>query len=110
LFYAKLYRHDHPEEWYASVTREFLRQTAREGVAEATLAHTYASVRHFARWIHFKVQAFPLGCPTDGVRPPREPEPQCATRQAETLTISKRPPDSKSPISSRSAVVRASHL
>ena len=76
LFYAKLYGHDHPEEWYASVTREFVRQTAREGVAEATLARTYASVRHFARWIHFKVQAFPLGCPTDGVRPPREPEPQ----------------------------------
>jgi site-specific recombinase XerC len=61
---------------YASVTREFLRQTARAGVAEATLARTDASVRHFARWIHFKVQAFPLGCPTDGVRPSREPEPQ----------------------------------
>jgi len=76
LFYAKLYRHDRPEEWYASVTREFIRQTARAGVAEATLVRTYASVRHFARWIHFKVQAFPLGCPTDGVRPPREPEPQ----------------------------------
>src|SRR6266852_4068915 len=28
LFYAKLYRHDRPEEWYASVTREFIRQTA----------------------------------------------------------------------------------
>src|SRR5271166_1359329 len=37
---------------------------------------TYASVRHFARWIHFKVQPFPLGCPTDGIRPPREPEPK----------------------------------
>src|SRR5712691_3403760 len=75
-FYVKLYRHDHPEEWYASVTREFLRQTARAGVAEATLARTYASVRHFARWIHFKVHAFPMGCPTDRVRPPREPEPE----------------------------------
>src|SRR6266852_977658 len=76
LFYAKLYRHDRPEEWYASVTREFIRQTARAGVAEATLVRTYASVRHFARWIHFKVQPFPLGCPTDGVKPPREPEAQ----------------------------------
>lgn len=66
VFYAKLYGHDHPEEWYASVTREFLRQTAKEGVAEATRARTYASVRHFARWmIHFKVNPFPLGCPTD---------------------------------------------
>jgi integrase/recombinase XerD len=75
-FYQKLYGHDHPREWFASVTREFLRQTARSGVAEATLARTYASVRHFARWIHFKVQPFPLGCPTDGIRPPREPEPK----------------------------------
>jgi integrase/recombinase XerD len=75
-FYVKLYGHDHPEEWYSSVTREFIRQTARTGVAEATLARTYASVRHFARWIHFKVHAFPMGCPTDGVRPPREPEPE----------------------------------
>lgn len=75
-FYQKLYGHDHPKEWFASVTREFLRQTARDGVAEATLARTYASVRHFARWIHFKVQPFPLGCPTDGIRPPREPEPK----------------------------------
>jgi integrase/recombinase XerD len=75
-FYQKLYGHDHPREWFASVTREFLRQTARAGVAEATLARTYASVRHFARWIHFKVQPFPLGCPTDGIRPPREPEPK----------------------------------
>src|SRR5216683_6377198 len=66
-FYAKLYGHDRPEGWYASVTREFLRQTAKEGVAEATLA----------RWIHLKVHPFPLGCPTDGVRPPREPESQC---------------------------------
>src|SRR6266851_6664193 len=75
-FYVKLYGHERPEEWYASVTREFLRHTARAGVAEATLARTYASVRHFARWIHFKVHAFPMGCPTDGVRPPREPEPE----------------------------------
>jgi integrase/recombinase XerC len=58
------------------VTREFLRQTTRAGMAEATRARTYASVRHFARWIHFKVQPFPLGCPTDGIKPPREPEPQ----------------------------------
>ena len=75
-FYAKLYGHDRPEEWYPSVTREFLKQTARAGVSEATLARIYASVRHFARWIHFKVRPFPLGCPTEGIKPPREPEPQ----------------------------------
>jgi hypothetical protein len=27
-FYAKLYGHDRPEEWYASVTREFLKLRA----------------------------------------------------------------------------------
>ena len=34
----------------------------------------YATVRHFARWLHRKFPAlFPLGCPTDGVKPPAEP-------------------------------------
>jgi hypothetical protein len=66
-FYRELYGHDRPEEWYASVT-------ARGGGAAASLARIYASVRHFARWIHFKVRPFPLGCPTDGIKPPREPE------------------------------------
>ncbi|MFN8545525.1 MAG: tyrosine-type recombinase/integrase [Candidatus Binatia bacterium] len=75
-FYEALYGHDRPEEWYASVTREFVRQEAKQGVSEATLARTYASVRHFARWVHHKVRAFPLGCPTDGVKPPQDPEPE----------------------------------
>jgi len=29
-FYVKLYGHDRPEEWYASVTREFVRQMAKD--------------------------------------------------------------------------------
>jgi integrase/recombinase XerD len=34
----------------------------------------YATVRHFARWCGRKFPAlFPLGCPTDGVKPPAEP-------------------------------------
>ena len=34
----------------------------------------YATVRHFARWLHRKFPAlFPLGCPTEGVKPPAEP-------------------------------------
>jgi len=34
----------------------------------------YATVRHFARWLHRKFSAlFPLGCPTEGVKPPAEP-------------------------------------
>jgi integrase/recombinase XerD len=73
-FYTALYHHDHPDEWYASVTREFLKQLRKRRPAQATVVRTYASVRHFARWIHFKVQPFPLGCPTDGVKPPEEPE------------------------------------
>ncbi len=49
---------------------------AKEKLSEATCARTYASVRRFVRWIHQKVGSFPLGCPTDGIKPPREPEPE----------------------------------
>lgn len=73
-FYQQLYGHDRPEEWFTSVTREFLKQLRKARPAQATLVRTYASVRHFARWIHQKVKPFPLGCPTDGVKPPEEPE------------------------------------
>ncbi|MBI3795959.1 MAG: tyrosine-type recombinase/integrase [Deltaproteobacteria bacterium] len=75
-FYEALYHHDHPDEWYASVTREFLKQLRKSRPAQATVVRTYASVRHFARWVHHKVKPFPLGCPTDGVKPPEEPEPE----------------------------------
>ncbi len=75
-FYEALYGHDRPEEWYSSVTREFLRTVARQRLSGATLARTYATVRHFARWAHNNVGPFPLGCPTDGVKPPPEPEPE----------------------------------
>jgi integrase/recombinase XerD len=73
-FDQALYGHDRPEEWYRSVTREFLKQLRRGRPAQATVVRTYASVRHFARWIHQKVKPCPLGCPTDGVKPPEEPE------------------------------------
>ena len=75
-FYEKLYGHDRPEEWFVSVTREFLKQLRKERPAQATVVRVYASVRHFARWIHAKLDPFPLGCPTDGVKPPEEPEPE----------------------------------
>lgn len=75
-FYTDLYNHDRPDEWYAAVTREFIRQMAKAKLAEATRARTYASVRHFARWVHQKVRPFPLGCPTDGIKPPQDPEPE----------------------------------
>jgi N-glycosylase/DNA lyase len=68
-FYEALYHHDHPDEWYTSVTREFLKQLARNRRAQATIVRTYASVRHFARWIHQKAHPFPLGCPVDGIEP-----------------------------------------
>ena len=73
-FYHRLYGHDRPDEWYVAVTREFLKQLRKAQPAPATVARTYASVRHFARWLHHKVQPFPLGCPTDGIKPPQEPE------------------------------------
>jgi integrase/recombinase XerD len=45
-------------------------------LSQSTIARTYATVRHFARWIHKHVAAFPLGCPTDGVKTPEEEEPK----------------------------------
>src|SRR5690348_2611232 len=59
-FYESLYHHDHPDEWFNSVTREFLKQLARGRPSQATIVRTYASVRHFARWVHEKVRPFPL--------------------------------------------------
>jgi hypothetical protein len=45
-------------------------------LSQSTLARTYATVRDFPRWIHQHVVAFPLGCPTDGVKVPEEEEPK----------------------------------
>ncbi|HVO68937.1 MAG TPA: hypothetical protein VMT24_02760 [Aggregatilineaceae bacterium] len=36
-FYEALYHHDDPNEWYTSVTREFLKQLARNRPAQATI-------------------------------------------------------------------------
>ncbi len=73
-FYQHLYKHDRPEEWFVSVTKAFLKALQREGLAQASLVRIYATVRHFARWLHQKFPSlFPLGCPTEGVKPPAEP-------------------------------------
>ena len=73
-FYQTLYKHDRPEEWFVSVTKAFLKALQQERLAQASLVRIYATVRHFARWLHRKFPAlFPLGCPTDGVKPPAEP-------------------------------------
>jgi integrase/recombinase XerD len=88
-FYVKLYGHDDRREWFKSVTEAFLKALARgqvprpskcgdakpQRLSQATIARTYATVRHFARWLHTHVAAFPLGCPTDGVKAPEEEEP-----------------------------------
>jgi integrase/recombinase XerD len=72
------------------VTETFLKALARgqvprpstrgdpkpQRLSQSTIARTYATVRHFARWIHKHVAAFPLGCPTDGVKAPEEEEPK----------------------------------
>jgi site-specific recombinase XerD len=74
-FYEQLYGHDDRREWYKSVTEAFLKALARgqvprpskrgeakpQRLSQATIARTYATVRHFARWIHKYVAAFPLG-------------------------------------------------
>jgi integrase/recombinase XerD len=73
-FYQGLYKHDRPDEWFVSVTKAFLKALPREGLAQASLVRIYATVRHFARWLHRKFPGlFPLGCPTEGVKPPAEP-------------------------------------
>ena len=73
-FYQKLYNHDRPDEWFVSVTKAFLKALQQERLAQASLVRIYATVRHFARWLHRKFPAlFPLGCPTEGVKPPAEP-------------------------------------
>jgi integrase/recombinase XerD len=74
-FYHQLYGHDRPEEWFVSVTKAFLKQLRGQRFAQASLVRIYATVRHFARWLHRKFpDLFPLGCPTDGVKPPAEPK------------------------------------
>jgi integrase/recombinase XerD len=56
------------------VTTVFLKALHQERLAQASLVRIYATMRHFARWLHQKFPAlFPLGCPTDGVKPPPEP-------------------------------------
>src|SRR6266487_20698 len=75
-FYQGLYKHDRPEEWFVSVTKAFVKALQREKLAQASLVRIYATVRHFARWLHGKFPGlFPLGCPTEGVKPPAEPTP-----------------------------------
>jgi site-specific recombinase XerD len=69
-----LSKHDRPAEWFVSVTTAFLKVLHQKRLAQASLVRIYATVRHFARWLHRKFPAlFPLGCPTDGVKPPAEP-------------------------------------
>jgi integrase/recombinase XerD len=89
-FYTQLYGHDDRREWFKSDTEAFLKDLARgrvprpsnrgeakpQRLAQSTIAHTYATVRHFARWIHKHIVTFPLGCPTDGVKAPEEEEPK----------------------------------
>jgi integrase/recombinase XerD len=73
-FYQNLYKHDRPDEWFVSVTKAFFKALQQERLAQASLVRIYATVRHFARWLHRKFPTlFPLGCPTDGVKPPAEP-------------------------------------
>jgi integrase/recombinase XerD len=73
-FYQQLYKHDRPEEWFVSVTKAFLKALQQERLAQASLVRIYATVRHFARWLHRKFPTlFALGCPTEGVKPPAEP-------------------------------------
>jgi integrase/recombinase XerD len=73
-FYHELYGYDRPDQWFVSVTKAFLKHLRGQLFAQASLVRIYATVRHFARWLDRKFPTlFPLGCPTDGVKPPVEP-------------------------------------
>jgi integrase/recombinase XerD len=73
-FYHQLYGHDRPEGWFVSVTKAFLKHLRGQRFAQASLVRIYATVRHFARWLDGKFpDLFPLGCPTNGVKPPAKP-------------------------------------
>jgi len=66
-FYQNLYKHDRPDEWFVSVTKAFLKALQQERRAQATLVRIYATVRHFARWLHRKFPAlFPWAVPLMG--------------------------------------------
>jgi integrase/recombinase XerD len=73
-FYHQLCGHDRPEEWFVSVTKAFLKHLRGQRFAQASLVRIYVTVRHFARWLDRKFPSlFPLGCPTNGLKPPAEP-------------------------------------
>ncbi len=74
-FYQDLLGHDQPREWFVSVTKAFKAHLESAGLAQASIVRIYATVHHFARWLHRKFpDLFTLGCPTDGVKGPTEPE------------------------------------
>lgn len=78
-FYFGTYQHYHPRDVYRASLEEFiswLQQDRGKGTfSEATVARNYKTVRHWLRWAHHSgVCPFPLGCPTDGVKAPPEPE------------------------------------
>lgn len=74
-YYTELLGHDRPREWFNAVTKGFCKHLVEEGLAQSSIVRIYATVRHFARWLHRKLpDLFPLGCPTDGVKPPTEPD------------------------------------
>jgi len=51
-FYQELYKHDRPDEWFVAVSKAFLKALQEERLAQASLVRIYATVRHFARWLH----------------------------------------------------------
>jgi integrase/recombinase XerD len=89
-FYTQCVGHDAARAWETSVTEAFVHALAHGPIprpcaagappptrlSPSTVARTYATVRHFARWVHQHVAPFPGGCPTDGVKLPDVAEPQ----------------------------------
>lgn len=55
--------------------RQNMQQQRDKRIKPSTIATRYTSIRHFARWAHRTIapSPFPLGLPTEGVKPPEEP-------------------------------------
>ena len=78
-FYFGVFEHYDPQYVFKATVEQYMewlqQDRGEETFSQATVARNYNTVRHWLRWAHrLEVCRFPLGCPTDGVKPPPEPE------------------------------------
>ena len=75
-FYQKKHGNLDPKFWSKSITikfKKFLSNKITGHNCQATIYRIYVTVRRFARWLSKYPEPFLMGCPTNGIKPPREP-------------------------------------